>query len=361
MSESAVIRIFQSELDRIKDCVVASPDIETGGELIGLWSHGDSPTVLLSGVTVMLASGPSKNSKREPTYFQQNAETHMQLERAMWEGFGMQVVGMWHSHHRLGLHQLSPGDVRRTRTYSIRHSRPRYSEILAYLIETDEGGPLTVGLRPHVYSNAASGIAVPTSLEVLDGESPMRRSLAGRSLPRDVQHVIRGRLHVPRAAARHVIENHEPGGGSGTHEPVRAETEHRDRVGATAAVETPPSSPEPSPSSQQAEDHYAGRVAQDSVLLQVIEQAIRAALPDQAAKRLQLNSPAPDVLVLSLLSPDGQRRLVFELQGHSGTKMTVRSRVEYPPGKLWASYVGEPATDADLACALRDTARQIGY
>src|SRR3954452_17517729 len=156
----ASIRIFESELEQISRTVADSPRLETGGELLGLWSHADNPTVLLAGVTVVLAGTPAPKSARGSTWFEQDLNAHMELERLAWQELGIQVVGLWHSHHTLGLHDLSGGDLRRTRGYSVRHRRPRYSEILAFLAPpppTDERSRQhdAVWLRPFVYEDAA--------------------------------------------------------------------------------------------------------------------------------------------------------------------------------------------------------------
>lgn len=215
MTPAAIIRIFESELEQITERVVDSPTTETGGELIGLWSHADSPTVLLAGVTIVLAGGPAPGSRRRSTSFEQDPEAHMGIERIMWEEFGVQVVGMWHSHHQLSLHDLSAGDVRRTMSYSARHRRPRYSEILAFLLPSEirgKRGSMTVGLHPHVYENATTGTAVTTSLEILPGESPLRQALKGRSLPTHIAPALAdARRHRGRPPS-YEIQAHDPRG-----------------------------------------------------------------------------------------------------------------------------------------------------
>lgn len=187
-SPVAWIRIFESEIDQIIEATAGSPDLETGGELLGLWSHADMPTVMLAGVTVMLAGSPGPDSKRGTTWFEQDPAAHMNLERLAWERYGVQVVGLWHSHHQLGLHELSAGDVRRTQGYSRRHKRSHYSEILAFLPEHQASWYKSrrdpeVGLRPYLYQDAASGRAMATGLEVLPGESPLRTALRQHNLP----------------------------------------------------------------------------------------------------------------------------------------------------------------------------------
>jgi hypothetical protein len=216
-STLAALRIFESEVDQIVDTVADSPDCETGGELIGLWSHADMPTVMLAGVTVMLAGTPAPKSVRTTTSFEQDPESHMELERLVWQDYGLQVVGLWHSHHQLTLHQLSGGDIRRTQGYSVRHQRPRYSEILTYLVQGErtsrrgEGSlGLDVVLRPYVYADAASGRALPTRIVTLPGESPLRAALRHERLGSDVQKVVEGAARRRRGRARYVLAESGP-------------------------------------------------------------------------------------------------------------------------------------------------------
>lgn len=198
---TAWIQIYESEIEQIANSTLGSPRTETGGELLGLWTHGDNPTVVLaSDVTIMLAGTPGPGSRRTATTFEQDAETHMQLQQLAWENFGIQVVGLWHSHHQLSLHELSSGDVRRTMGYSRRHQRPRYSEILAYLVDDDDAktgwlqlqNRFRVELRPYLYDNAAAGRALPTNIRVIPGESPFRSALDRMKLPSGLRKVVEG-------------------------------------------------------------------------------------------------------------------------------------------------------------------------
>ncbi|MBT3224231.1 MAG: hypothetical protein HN348_34620, partial [Proteobacteria bacterium] len=98
------LRIFASEIHAIVSEIRRYPHTETGGDLFGLWSHGGAPTVFL-------ASLPGPGAIRQSHHFQQDPATHISLERLVWDYFGLQCVGLWHSHHRLGLEHLSRGDI----------------------------------------------------------------------------------------------------------------------------------------------------------------------------------------------------------------------------------------------------------
>lgn len=163
--------IYESELDLLTQLVLESPDLETGGELFGLWSHGENPVV-------MLISGPSSTAHRAPTSFQQPTEIHMSLERLFWNSYGLQVLGIWHSHHRLGIHGLSGGDLQRTKSYALRTGRRLYAEILGYIDEARGRARFLA----YAYRDAAQLDGASVNLRVMDGESPIRSRLTEREL-----------------------------------------------------------------------------------------------------------------------------------------------------------------------------------
>lgn len=417
MSEPATIRIFESELERIKDCVLGSPGIETGGELLGLWSHGDAPTVMLAGVTVVLAGGPAPDSRRGRTWFEQDPATHMELERLMWEEFGVQVVGLWHSHHELSLHELSDGDIQRTRQYSQRHGRPRYTEILAYILDGRDGvdGRTAVGLRPHVYEDASTGIALPTSLVVLPGESPIRRSLEDCRLGRNVAAVVGSSARQHARAAPHVVHAHDPyraphDSYRAEHKPVRsgrsasdhtangteASEEGEDDVernggplrwlwrkalgGRQEGIEQEEGkASDPHPAAESAappetDDRVAvepprptggrppaGRTptaARDLSLLAALEGAVRE-MPEHAASRLVIE-PTERVIRLRLPSIDGRAVLVIGLGGNSAEEITVEATIANRRRERPID-LGGPVNADELADMLTWCAGQMGY
>jgi hypothetical protein len=384
MSSAAVIRIFESELDQILERVVGSPTTETGGELIGLWSHADSPTVMLAGVTVVLAGGPSAKSRGSSTNFEQDPETHMGLERLMWEQFGFQVVGMWHSHHQLSLHELSAGDIRRTMTYSSRHSRPRYSEILAFILrgEPTEGPGIRVGLRPHVYENAGTGLAVHTTMEVLPGESPLRQALTGRSLPINLVEATEDARRRERRVPFLVKDHLPPGrgreappkdGGRTMQTTVASAGEPKDAQAAVSA--TPPikekrgalarltgtrkpgaAADEETSSSQPADE--------DPPQLDVLGQII-GGLPREVAQNLRVvHEEATGVTELRLRSMRAPEELVVHVAGLGSADVVIRASRETGTGagvKTAEIDLKAPPSPAVLALLLRQGAHVMGY
>ena len=95
--------IYEDELENIREWVRKKTDIETGGDLFGLWI--DQHTVV-----VQLVLGPGEKCRRSETSFYQDLDYLAQSGEAITKGHGLCNIGQWHSHHRLGLPRPSSGD-----------------------------------------------------------------------------------------------------------------------------------------------------------------------------------------------------------------------------------------------------------
>ena len=101
---SPIAIIHRSEFDVISRYILDYPDIETGGELYGFWSNNGIPVVLF-------AIGPGPNANHEGTFFNQDIEYMVKVGNFVRNKFGMQHIGSWHSHHKLGLAHPSGHDA----------------------------------------------------------------------------------------------------------------------------------------------------------------------------------------------------------------------------------------------------------
>nr|WP_042177794.1 hypothetical protein [Kibdelosporangium sp. MJ126-NF4]CEL12772.1 hypothetical protein [Kibdelosporangium sp. MJ126-NF4]CTQ98458.1 hypothetical protein [Kibdelosporangium sp. MJ126-NF4] len=164
------VRIFESELACVVHETEVNQNIETGGSLYGLWTESGNPTI-------MLAVRPGPHAIHQVTQFEQDATAHQAIERVLAEFCGVQAVGLWHSHHRLGLHELSGGDLRRTMRFAARNNRRRFCDVLSF-IEDAGHSSARVAVKPYVYVDAAAGKRAPTTFVVLPGVSPIRAALA---------------------------------------------------------------------------------------------------------------------------------------------------------------------------------------
>ena len=95
--------IYEDELRNIREWVLEKDNIETGGDLFGLWI--DQHTAV-----VQLVLGPGKDCRRTKTSFYQDLDYLQQCGEAITEGHGLCNIGQWHSHHRLSLNEPSSGD-----------------------------------------------------------------------------------------------------------------------------------------------------------------------------------------------------------------------------------------------------------
>lgn len=163
----ANIYVFQSEVQAMVGEAKRFPDIETGGDLYGTFTHGNMPVI-------WLASGPGPKAKHFPQNFEQDVRFIDHWQNQLLEEFGLQYIGSWHSHHTIGLDHPSGGDVRAAKNYALNHGRRRTLEIIA----NHEGGRKQVTtLRPYFYPDAQLGGWVPASFTTLRDESPVRMLL----------------------------------------------------------------------------------------------------------------------------------------------------------------------------------------
>jgi hypothetical protein len=192
---SSLVRIYRSELDCIINETAAHPAIETGGSIYGLWTDKGHPTIFL-------AIGPGPRAERSPVQFQQDLGTHQNVGQVLLDSFGMHAVGLWHSHHKLGLHELSGGDLSRTMQLAQRTGQARFCDLLTYLTSSPfhSERATDVSIKPYVYTDAQAGRRAPTTFVVLPGVSPVRESLtrmaAAQQLPPDVSEVVKAQTGI---------------------------------------------------------------------------------------------------------------------------------------------------------------------
>ena len=97
------IHIYKNEKKKIENWVMQYKNIETGGDLFGLWI--DSQTAV-----VQLAIGPGVNCRRGTTSFYQDVNYLGSVGKYLAEKHGLCNLGQWHSHHKLSLNEPSDGD-----------------------------------------------------------------------------------------------------------------------------------------------------------------------------------------------------------------------------------------------------------
>lgn len=153
------IIIYQSELDYLSKCILESPQIETGGNLFGLWTPFGIPFI-------HYVVGPGPNAIHNPTHFRQDYNFLERNADLLVEEHALHHIGSWHSHHSLGLDHPSPGDSEST--FSGMQECKLSSFIL--LIGNYRKGKSTI----NAFRYFSNGTFVKLKWVILKGTSPIR-------------------------------------------------------------------------------------------------------------------------------------------------------------------------------------------
>ena len=95
--------INEGEMYQIEEWVLKHKNIETGGDLFGLWL--DDHTAV-----VQFVLGPGKKCRRTTTSFFQDVQYLQEAGSYLTDKHGLCNIGQWHSHHRIRLSKPSHGD-----------------------------------------------------------------------------------------------------------------------------------------------------------------------------------------------------------------------------------------------------------
>lgn len=157
-SQNKII-IYQSELDYLSKCILESPQIETGGNLFGLWTPFGIPLI-------HYVVGPGPNAIHNPTHFRQDYKFLDRNADLLVEEHALHHIGSWHSHHSLGLAQPSSGDSESTL------SGMQECKLLSFilLIGNYRKGKSTI----NAFRYFSNGTCVKLKWVILKGVSPIR-------------------------------------------------------------------------------------------------------------------------------------------------------------------------------------------
>jgi hypothetical protein len=165
MHSKPIIAIYQSELDLVSRWVMDYPDLETGGDFFGFWTrHGDP--------VIQFVLGPAGNARRTGHSFYQDIDYLKRCGEVLNGRFGLEHIGAWHSHHRLGLSQPSAGDV------TTMKNALRSQDLSRFLISIcNITGPQSVSIGGFLFRRDARDDYEHCEWKVLKEESPIRQSL----------------------------------------------------------------------------------------------------------------------------------------------------------------------------------------
>jgi hypothetical protein len=145
---------------------------------------------------IWLASRPAGNVHRGDVALELDPQVTNRMQNFIWEQFGVQFLGMWHSHHQIGLFQPSEGDRRRTANFAVKWDRKFYVEILCNL---PRGGAAPHAEVAPVCSPVMDDAADQEPDEGADEDTPTRkeRRAQAREEKRRARQASRGRFPGP--------------------------------------------------------------------------------------------------------------------------------------------------------------------
>lgn len=157
------VLIYESEAQKMAEYVAQYPSIETGGDLFGYWTHSGAPVV-------MYVLGPGPCSQHHYTSFYQDPDYLHDVGTALYHTHGLQHVGEWHSHHRLGLNEPSSGDIQTVRRGIQRQRWDRFLLTICTFSSVRE----TMVWENYFLFIADTAEPQPMRIEKLPGISPFR-------------------------------------------------------------------------------------------------------------------------------------------------------------------------------------------
>ena len=188
--------IYESELRVLAGVSASWGDVEAGGDLSGLLSHGGHAVVLL-------ALPPGPNARHETVHFAQDLSHFRKTTNILDRRFGLQIVGSYHSHHSLGIDQPSGGDVGQVRSITSKNNIRRWVEVITthHPVSPEDPGrgrcthgrrkarqeepgrdDVNVRINSFSYPHAPSGEYCRCPIRVIEGISPIRQALASEAV-----------------------------------------------------------------------------------------------------------------------------------------------------------------------------------
>ena len=105
MSRNFTAYVYENDYKEMQKLVQQYPNIETGGDLFGLWQDKEN-------LVIQLFIGPGKDCQRTTTSFHQDVNYLHRVGTVITTEEGLCNVGEWHSHHQIGMPRPSASDHR---------------------------------------------------------------------------------------------------------------------------------------------------------------------------------------------------------------------------------------------------------
>jgi len=156
--------IYRSEFEKILKEIAASPDCETGGELFGFYRDDGTPVVCY-------AIGPGPKANHQFAFFNQDLAYLEKVGEKLVGGFGLEHVGEWHSHHRLGLACPSGHDAATVANGVKIRRRRRFLLCVGNIVEN------RASLAGFAFTGDSGADYRQVTWQVVDKSSPYRESV----------------------------------------------------------------------------------------------------------------------------------------------------------------------------------------
>jgi hypothetical protein len=155
--------IYKGELDYISRCVLDYPDIETGGDLFGFWTYSGYPVI-------QYVIGPGKRSNHQVAFFNQDIDYLKEVGNALRQAHGLQHIGEWHSHHRLGLAEPSGHDITTVTKAIYNYNLGKFFLVITNVRESSSG------INGFMFNKEQGRVFDYVGWVVLNNDSPIRDS-----------------------------------------------------------------------------------------------------------------------------------------------------------------------------------------
>lgn len=153
--------IYRSEFEHVLKEVAASPDIETGGELFGFYRDDGTPVVCY-------AIGPGPRANHQRAFFNQDLDYLEKAGQVLCGHYGLEHIGEWHSHHRLGLARPSGHDAETVANGVRSRGRRRFILCVGNIVKN------RAMLGGFAFTGASGVTYTPVEWRVIDMVSPYR-------------------------------------------------------------------------------------------------------------------------------------------------------------------------------------------
>ena len=154
--------IYKSELDYISRWILDYPNVETGGQLFGYWTDKGDPVVLY-------AIGPGSQANHQITFFNQDIPYLRKVNGILHNKIGLEKIGEWHSHHKLGLARPSAHDGNTVVSVMRKHHKHNHLLCIGNVDHKD-----CSTLNAFIFNKDHDFSTQQVSWKVVDMESPYR-------------------------------------------------------------------------------------------------------------------------------------------------------------------------------------------